>query len=311
MSLVSLLSSLTISQWALVPLQVLSFSLCSSPVLPSFLGAVGSSARIVLPTNQQRKNGQRILPRGRSFSLSLSDSLLEASQTESQPLRSLMDSFVVLVYDPLPRSSSFDMRCELLPIILNPLGHVNIAALLDNHNYTWHEHNQQIIRLSGRLAHDEQDYCAVHVHISCSHTIDVTARVRHLIAILSRVMLQRILLALNHSKIQTVFFYAPTDASVTTSTTYPLVYTWPQLKQKAYTQLFTSLLDPSTTNIMDRIEMSNMVDASGRHMACIPRSLIHTFNILHDGIGVLVWRPSANHTPSQTQNKQTPHSYHH
>ncbi len=53
-----------------------------------------------------------------------------------------------------------------------------------------------------------------------------------------------------------------------------------------YAQLFAAVL-PSNCNLND-VEMSNMVDSDGEPCGYLPRPLVHKFNILHRGIGVVV-----------------------
>lgn len=60
------------------------------------------------------------------------------------------------------------------------------------------------------------------------------------------------------------------------------------LSQNGCALLFASLLSPDVST--KSLEMSEMVDSNGCRLGCIPRSLVHKFNVLHRGIGVVICR---------------------
>jgi len=95
------------------------------------------------------------------------------------------------------------------------------------------------------------------------------------------------------------------------------------LSQNGNSSLFASHLSPADTSTtsaaakqMKIIEMSDMVDSDGHPLGYIPRSLVHKFNILHRGIGIVVCRDThirndstANADPNNERNEQYKKSY--
>lgn len=55
---------------------------------------------------------------------------------------------------------------------------------------------------------------------------------------------------------------------------------------EGYAPLFASLLSPKTN--YNNVEMSDMVDGEGTPIGYIPRPLLHKFNVLHRGVGIIV-----------------------
>jgi len=76
---------------------------------------------------------------------------------------------------------------------------------------------------------------------------------------------------------------SPADHKTSTTERFPL---FSVRSPHGYPPLFAQLL-PHNANV-DGIEMSDMVDSDGRPLGYIPRSLVHGFNILHRGIGIVV-----------------------
>lgn len=61
-------------------------------------------------------------------------------------------------------------------------------------------------------------------------------------------------------------------------------------RNTGYAPLFASFFPPETK--MDDVEMSDMVDGEGNPIGYIPRPLLHKFNVLHRGVGILVCNDS-------------------
>jgi 8-oxo-dGTP pyrophosphatase MutT (NUDIX family) len=244
-------------------------------------------------------------------SYSAGDSLLNTPPAFSRPLQSLIDSFILLIHEPLQQSSYIEMMCELVSIQNSQtLGEGCAAAissaLSDTKDYTFDTSDEESsgrIRITGRWVPDIQDERTAHVHIHLptnnilidSKSESDLNRLQTVLDIVSRVILQRLFqTSVSFSQnIQSVFFHTSTDRDMTTTDdNHSQVYTFAQLTQEGgFPQLFSSLLDLNPTNIHS-IEMSNMVDITGKVMAYIPRPLVHKLNILHNGVGILVWRPT-------------------
>ena len=52
-------------------------------------------------------------------------------------------------------------------------------------------------------------------------------------------------------------------------------------------------------NVTDTTEMAELVDATGRPLGHVPRQLVHSYNLLHRGIGVLVYRRPSSPTTTE------------
>lgn len=72
------------------------------------------------------------------------------------------------------------------------------------------------------------------------------------------------------------------------------------LSDKGYAPLFSSLLPPETD--FNSVEMSDMVNGEGESIGYIPRPILHKFNILHRGIGIIVFRDDSQTTNEKKQN---------
>ena len=251
------------------------------------------------------------------------DSYMSLSETELKPLHtSLIDSFLLMMYEPRAQcysSSSVNMVFDLFHI----QNRADFEAINVPHRNSWYgaESSQSTpIRMTGRWVQDTQNEGIVHIHVTCpfiggptpsNHICSCTnmAGGKHMaciLDILSRVMLQLLLNGihkkthLNANSIHSIYFQTFTVGmdhknSIISPTNYSII----QLKQEGgFPSLFSSLLDPKY--FLQSIEMSNMVDTSGNVMAYIPRVLIHRFNILHNGVGILVWRPTIHEVQHTT-----------
>ena len=109
--------------------------------------------------------------------------------------------------------------------------------------------------------------------------------IHELAAILSRVMVQSTLK--NFSNRQDITITVPNTNGATGgyTETYPVA---DLMKPSGHAPLFADIL-PNDTNF-DTIEMSDMVDSKGSPCGYLPRPLLHKFNVLHRGIGVVVCR---------------------
>jgi len=106
-----------------------------------------------------------------------------------------------------------------------------------------------------------------------------------LISVLSRVMVQTAFNLLSQSMSQiTIEVPHHEDPTCLCSDTYSVKDL--MAEGGSYAPLFASFFPPET-NLKD-IEMSDMVDGEGNPIGSIPRPLVHKFNILHRGVGIIV-----------------------
>lgn len=115
-----------------------------------------------------------------------------------------------------------------------------------------------------------------------------TDDVHALAAILSRIMIQSALkhLSKQGSGDEDVTIVVPCANNPTETCTE--IYSLEALMApNGHAALFAAVLPDANLN---NIEMSNMVDAEGEPCGYLPRPLLHKFNVLHRGIGVVVCR---------------------
>ncbi len=111
------------------------------------------------------------------------------------------------------------------------------------------------------------------------------AHAYELASILSRVMIQPALEHLSKQKDDTVTIVVPKNPTESCTES----YTFGALMARGgHAPLFATVL-PDGINI-DSIEMSNMVDSEGEPCGYLPRPLLHKWNVLHRGIGIVVCR---------------------
>ena len=122
------------------------------------------------------------------------------------------------------------------------------------------------------------------------------ANALELAAILSRVMVQSALKSCSEHDSVTMTVPGANDPAETCTETYPVAQL---LSSSGYAPLFAAVLPPDID--LDNIEMSDLVDSSGRPIGYVPRSLVHKFNLLHRGIGIVVCRDA--HITKQGQDQ--------
>ncbi len=117
-----------------------------------------------------------------------------------------------------------------------------------------------------------------------------------LIGVIARVMVQNVLKKLYSNDLSktphedtNIIVTIPSSKNALKSVT--MTYTIGDiLSVNGFVPLFEELL-PSDTNPKN-VEMSDMVDGNGEPLGYVPRPLIHKFNLLHRGIGIVVCRDS-------------------
>jgi len=106
-----------------------------------------------------------------------------------------------------------------------------------------------------------------------------------LIAILSRVMVQSTFKKFSDLDDITITVPSVDNPSLPTTEIYPRQEL---LSTSGYAPLFSSFLPPDIA--LETIEMSDMANGDGNPIGYIPRPLVHKFNVLHRGIGIVVCR---------------------
>jgi len=106
-----------------------------------------------------------------------------------------------------------------------------------------------------------------------------------LIAVLSRVMAQSAFKELSDLENIKITVPSADDPSLLITEFYPAQEL---MSPSGYAPLFSSLLPPDVD--LETMEMSDMVNGDGHPIGYIPRPLVHKFNLLHRGIGIVVCR---------------------
>jgi len=110
-----------------------------------------------------------------------------------------------------------------------------------------------------------------------------------LIGIISRVMVQKATQRLESRSAKNILISVPSqdDSSRPFTDTFEIKDVLSDYGNCAF---FSELLPNTSKEDLSTMEMSDMVDANGEPIGYIPRPLIHKYNILHRGIGIVVCR---------------------
>jgi 8-oxo-dGTP pyrophosphatase MutT (NUDIX family) len=125
-----------------------------------------------------------------------------------------------------------------------------------------------------------------------------------LVTTLSRVMLQSVFEKLSGLDDITIIVPSVGNPSIPSSEIY---LRQDLMSRSGYAPLFASILPPDID--WGKIEMSDMVNGDGNPIGYIPRPLVHKFNLLHRGIGIVVCRDA--HLTKSCQDQMLPEVYVH
>jgi 8-oxo-dGTP pyrophosphatase MutT (NUDIX family) len=205
---------------------------------------------------------------------------------ESIVSKSLAARFVINVKEGLP---SGEVEWNLVPICNSipsqaanrALGTMDIEALKNQSNDNM---SCESILIKGQRVDERVTTSAT---MSSAKQTANDKGVNELVSTLARIMLQKLVVGMDVTG--RVELISPCHHDVREQSAVGTYQVSDLLSSSGHPFLFSDLLSISDNDIAT-IEMSDMVDSEGNPLGYVPRILVHKFNLLHRGIGMVISR---------------------